>query len=246
MHEQGSESFFDRYSAFFDTSIIGNRAKSGQKSKRLHYRYQAIVECNRSLFRGARVLDLASHDGRWTLAALDAGAAHATGIEGRQKLVNAACDTFSKYGVDPQTYEFQTADLFEALPKLAPGRFDLILCLGFLYHTVRHYEIFAQFYRLRPKHVILDTRVVKGIGPIVRFKREGHQWPGATIATTEGLPGSLVGVPNHEMLALLSEHFRFRLRVVEWHTLGVSDWTHLEDYQRDERRTYVLDRLGEH
>jgi hypothetical protein len=83
-------SFFDRYSRFFDTSGIGTRLPDGSRSPRLSYRYKAIIERNQALFAGARVLDLASHDGRWSLAALDSGAASVTGIEGRQLYVSAA------------------------------------------------------------------------------------------------------------------------------------------------------------
>ena len=59
--------FFDKYSRFFDTSSVGNWPD------RLNSRYRAIISANKSLFDGARVLDLASHDGRWSYAALDAG-----------------------------------------------------------------------------------------------------------------------------------------------------------------------------
>jgi predicted RNA methylase len=36
---------------------------------------------------GARVLDLASHDGRWSYAFAGVGAASVVGIEGRQEMI---------------------------------------------------------------------------------------------------------------------------------------------------------------
>lgn len=54
----------------------------------------AIIEEHREELNGARVLDIASHDGRWSFAALQVGAAHVTGIAGREHLVTDANKTF--------------------------------------------------------------------------------------------------------------------------------------------------------
>lgn len=60
--------FFDKFPEF----ITGGT--TGVDGKRLNHRYRAIIENQRDAFSNAKVLDLASHDGRWSLAALDAGA----------------------------------------------------------------------------------------------------------------------------------------------------------------------------
>jgi len=44
------------------------------------------IEQNREVFAGARVLDIASHDGRWSLAALESGAAHVIGVAPRAEV----------------------------------------------------------------------------------------------------------------------------------------------------------------
>ena len=41
---------------------------------RMNERYEALFASNRDIFDGARVLDLASHDGRYSFAALKTGA----------------------------------------------------------------------------------------------------------------------------------------------------------------------------
>ena len=53
---------------------------------------------------------------------------------------------------------------FEAV--FNPGEFDLIMCLGFFYHTTRHYEMFQHFYRIGARHMILDTEVAPGAGAL--------------------------------------------------------------------------------
>lgn len=82
-----TEGFFDRVPGFFETS------ETSSFRWRLNLRHEAIFTENADLLSGARVLDIASHDGRWSMAALQAGAAHVTGVEARPDLVAHATTT---------------------------------------------------------------------------------------------------------------------------------------------------------
>jgi Methyltransferase domain len=233
--------FFDRHDRFFQTSIVGTRLPNGNRSPRLSYRYQAIIERNRALFPKARVLDLASHDGRWSLAALDAGATYVAGIEGRHAYVAAACENFTAYNVASNRYSFVQGDVPSSMSTLESGSFDLILCLGIFYHTIRHYDFFEQFYRLNARHVILDTEITPANDPLVLFRYENHQDNG-TLQLTKGMTRSIVGIPSHAMIAMLAEHFQFAWKMVDWNSFGITRWDGIDDYQSDRRRTYVLQR----
>ena len=70
--------FFDAFPRFYETS------QTGDPRERINLRYEAIFAHNADVFQGARVLDIASHDGRWSLAALRTGAAEVIGIEARE------------------------------------------------------------------------------------------------------------------------------------------------------------------
>jgi hypothetical protein len=144
--------FFDRYPTFYGTTATA--AAPG----RLNLRYDAIFEQNREIFAGARVLDIASHDGRWSFAALQAGAAHVTGVEPRAELVASARSTLSEYVDDTTRYCFIQGDIFEVL-KSEQFQVDIVMCLGFLYHTLRYNELFAGIRRLNPKYVVIDTTI---------------------------------------------------------------------------------------
>jgi hypothetical protein len=126
--------------------------------ERTNERYEAIFASNQDIFDGARVLDLASHDGRFSFAALKAGAAHVTGVEVRQGLIDKAQETFAFYGQDPETYRFVCGDVFDVL---AQEKFDVdvVLCLGYLYHTYRHTELMYRLHHVAPQHLIVDTMV---------------------------------------------------------------------------------------
>ena len=173
--------FADDYPRFIEVSELTpdlspederqrNRSATEQRN-RMSERYEALFASNRDIFEGARVLDLASHDGRFSMAALHTGAAHVTGVEVRQSLVDKAQETFEFYGRDPETYRFVCGDVFEVLER-EKFDVDVVLCLGYLYHTYRHTELMYRMHHLAPRHLIVDTMVTPGADPILKLVRE--------------------------------------------------------------------------
>ena len=81
--------FAEDYPRFMEASELE------PQPQRLNERYEALFASNRDIFDGARVLDLASHDGRYSFAALKTGAEHVTGVEVRESLVGKAEETFA-------------------------------------------------------------------------------------------------------------------------------------------------------
>jgi hypothetical protein len=137
----------------------------------MNERYEALFASNRDIFEGARVLDLASHDGRFSMAALKAGAAHVTGVEVRQSLIDKAQETFAFYDQDPETYRFVCGDLFEVLNR-EQFDVDVVLCLGYLYHTWRYTELMYRIHNMAPRHLIVDTMVIPDTQPTLKLVRE--------------------------------------------------------------------------
>jgi hypothetical protein len=155
--------FFDDYPLFAES------AETAATTGRLNLRHRAMIEFNRDVLKGARVLDLASHDGRWSFAALKAGAAHVTGVEARRGLVRRANKKFKKYGVGRKEYTFVHGDLFEVLAH-EDFDVDVVLCLGFMYHTLRYPELLHGIMGCRPDCCILDTKIILSNEPMVRLQ----------------------------------------------------------------------------
>ncbi len=173
--------FADDYPRFIEVSELTpelqgqderqrNRSALEQRN-RMSERYEALFASNRDIFDGARVLDLASHDGRFSMAALKAGAAHVTGVEVRQSLVDKANETFAFYDQDPETYRFVCGDVFEVLEE-EKFDVDVVLCLGYLYHTWRYTELMYRLHNLSPRHLIVDTMVTPDTQPTLKVVRE--------------------------------------------------------------------------
>jgi hypothetical protein len=193
--------FFDAYPKFFETSHTGSSAA------RLNYRYDLMIEQNRPLLAGKTVLDIASHDGRWSFAALKgAGAKHATGIEARKQLVDAANETFPHYGIARGNFEFIRGDAHRQLAALVRQgrRFDTVLLLGFFYHTIRHWEMVQWIAGLGASAIVIDTGVAL-IGdpamPVIQLRVEANARMGSLVSGNK--PADLVGVPSAAAVRLI-------------------------------------------
>jgi len=154
--------FFDDYPLFTTTS------QTAASTTRLNLRHRAIIEANTDILKGARVLDLASHDGRWSFAALKAGASDVTGVEIRRALVDSAQKTFAEYGSLTDTYEFVQGDVFEVM-RHRDFEVDVVLCLCFMYHTLRYPELLHGITKANSDHCIIDTKIITDEEPVVRL-----------------------------------------------------------------------------
>jgi len=227
--------FFDEYSRFLTTS------RTGATAARLNARYRGIIAGNQTLLRGKRVLDIASHDGRWSFAALRAGCAHVTGIEARDYLVKNANGNFSYYGISADRFEFVVGDVFK-LMKQRQFRADTVLLLGFFYHTERHVELASLLAATGASHIILDTNIVPAHENPERLAFV-ELFGEATAAEANAVGAqriAVVGHPSREAIKLIFSQHGFGMSEFDWTPLrGAPD---LKDYNEDRRSTFVLSR----
>jgi SAM-dependent methyltransferase len=241
---------------------------------RLNWRCEMLLTRNRAILENARVLDLASHDGRFSYACLQLGARSITGIEGRPHLVENARENLKGLGIDESRFRFEVGDIFEWLPKFEPGSFDVILCFGFLYHTTRQVEFFQQMERLAPRHLILDTNVemFRGWGMIklLRFANRlvrsrlappggwGALWRSIDVEraamlfryedyTEEGSTieeRSFIAVPTSTLMDHLIDLSGFEPRRIDWENAGIDHDAGLGQYEEGGRASWVAERRG--
>lgn len=226
--------FFEDHDRFLHTSSVA------VNPDRLNLRHEAIFSANRDLLAGARVLDIASHDGRWSLAALRSGAAHVVGVESRPDAVERAKENLAHYGAEESSYEFVTGDVFEVL---ADQKFDVdvVLCLGFFYHTYRHTELLARIRDLAPRHLIMDTNVLPGrVHPLVALHFEQPDDPrNATLDPFAHDGRTMSGWPSVPALRRMLEMYGFDNEFYDWPTLldEHPGGGHLGDYRDGARVT---------
>ena len=248
--------FFDRYPRFFSSS------QTAAHADRLNARHEVIIERHRELLSGRRVLDLASHDGRWSFAALQAGASHVVGLEARAHLVDNARENLAAYGVSADRYEFRQGDLFTLLATES-FEVDLILCLGFLYHTHRHVELVQRISATEARQVIVDTEIVPreltkaaaGRDPrdserliwknpfVVQLLLDPVEHEAMAVGDELTRDGhALVGRPSAEAVGLLFSHFGFTVSEVDWSEVIAAGYRQINDYKQGWRSTFLASR----
>ena len=223
--------FFERFPDFYETS------ETSSHEWRLNLRHEAIFTANADLFAGARVLDIASHDGRWSMATLEAGAASVVGVEARPELVDNAIASLQKYGIDESRFRFVAGDIFEVLAR-RDIEVDVVLCLGFLYHTQRHNELFTRIRQTGAQHLVIDTEVHRSDECVVRLADEDVERQGNAVADEFSYGDRvLTGRPTLSALELLGRNQGFELE-------GLSDWDGLlrDNPDADKMRDYRIGR----
>lgn len=228
--------FFDDYPLFYSTS------KTTPYPTRLNARHKMLIQSNIEIIKDRSVLDIASHDGRWSFAAIKAGARSVLGIEGRHYLVDNAKANFQEYGVPAEKFSFIVGDIHTELRDLSPRMFDIVFCFGFFYHTPHHFFLLSEIKRLRPRYLILDTAIAKTFdSPVIELKEENsEEEPMAIRDLNNENINVIAGAPSKSGLELMLNNLGFNYRYIDWHNGEITRWTHIEDYQRRERVSLVI------
>ena len=225
--------FFDDYPRFFSTS------KTVPHPNHLNGRFKAIIECNLKIIKNSSILDIGSHDGRWSFAALKKGAKQILGIEAREHLVNNAFRNMKAYGINGNSYNFIANDISLEIKKLQPNQFDVIFCLGFLYHTIDHWNLLSEIKRLNPRFVIIDTRIDLSNERIIKLHVD---YPGneAHAVSNEPLKKEvLVATPSKPALETMLTCLGFsNFQYFDWKK-NIKNFRSLVDYYHGKRVTLV-------
>jgi hypothetical protein len=228
--------FFDQHSLFLSSS------HTGAFLNRLNQRYRACIEWNEEVIRGKRILDLASHDGRWSYAAIVTGAANVVGIEARDHLVQAAVSNLRHYEVPENSFHFVLGDVFECLDQVEPTSVDTVFCFGYFYHIANHMLLLSKIARLRPKYLIVDTGLHPDPLPtIVMYLDDPQAEHAAARFDSEGSKPVVVGAPSKSALELMLHNFGWSISYFDWHRAGIHRWDNIEDYQEGKRVTLRVD-----
>ena len=232
--QRSSLPFIERFPRLLHTS------QTGLVPERLNKRFTLLIDNNRDHIAGKRILDLAGHDGRWSLAALDVGAAHVTGIEARGHLVDNARANCLAYGMDRGRFHFIHGDVLDVLQTHAFEKIDTVFCFGFFYHVARHVELIALIDRLAPKAVILDTGISPDAGCSMEWIQEKvEEEPNAAPDRFTRQGCALVGYPTRKAVDLLWGHFGYQIAEIEWRSHLDKDAVGMDDYRFDRRASFL-------
>lgn len=204
--------------------------------QRLEQRHRLIVDPFLPQIEGARVLDVAANDGRWSYALARAGAAEVVGVEARQALV----DRFAHF---PETdvkarVTLRCNDLFAEIEALvnAGERFDVIALYGILYHIMDHFRLLSLIRRLQPELIIIDGEFIKIDNAMVQVLKEEVTNPLNAVTDIEGITHTVVGVPSRRAIGFMAEALGLDLIWIDHAMILGDDRQGVRDYFREGRK----------
>src|SRR5207244_6997976 len=126
--------------------------------------------------------------------------------------------------------------------RTARDHLDVVMCLGFFYHTYRHPELLALIRRQQPRYLIMDSQVIRRDGLLcaVRKDRVLVEFEAAEDSTSYG-GATFVATPTAALLKEMIAHYDFRVREVDWPSLLHGDVTGAQDYAEGRRITLICE-----
>jgi 16S rRNA G966 N2-methylase RsmD len=214
--------FFDELPQFIDVTEIDS---INATRDRLNARYRLMIDHHRDRIEGATILDFGSYDGRWTYAAIEAGAKHVTGIEINPEYQAQAEKNMEELGVSSDRYNFVVGDVLAELNKVTPGSIDGVIFAGLYYHITYHVELMEALKRSGVKWVIMDTQVLGSEEPIIKW-----------VPGPNGLNG-LEGIPSARAVEMIAEYAGFQYEYVPLDQLTSPE---MWDYRMGTRITMTI------
>lgn len=208
---------------------LPNRNRHAQRRR---YFFDAIVRLCGGTLRGKRVLDLGCNAGFWSLCAIEAGCDFVLGVDGREMHVEQAGFVFEVRGVDRARYEFVHGDI-RTLDLADRPPFDIVLCLGLLYHVREPLTLLALAAERNADLLVVDTTLHRAPGKSFRLAHDSPDDP------TGALGGGLVLVPTRAAVETALRDLGYDVATLK---PCFTSWEGCFDYRVGTRRAFVAAR----
>jgi SAM-dependent methyltransferase len=195
--------------------------------QRRRYFFDALLQVTGGSLRGHRVLDLGCNAGFWALNAIEAGADFVLGVDGRQMHIDQANLVFEAKGVDSTRYRFEQGNIFE---HDIDESFDVVLCLGLLYHVAKPFELFERITRAGAEIAVIDTAIYPASAGLFKVKYEDLDNP------MNGVDYTVALVPTRQAVIDLAGQFGFKTVPL---APNMTDYTGMKDYLNRKRLAFV-------
>jgi SAM-dependent methyltransferase len=223
---------FPRWHYEFDlngvrTPIFDPRHRN-RHAQRKGYFFDPLVELCGGSLSGLRVLDLGCNAGYWSLLAIEAGADFVLGIDGRQDHIAQAELVFEAKTIDRKRYRFVSTNIFDH--DFEDNRFDVVLCLGLMYHVAKPFELMDLISRINNDLLVIDTAISRIPGRSFEFEDESLD------EARDAVDYSLALWPTRAAVFDLLRQFDYEAVVLH---PQFSSWEGCREYRLGFRRAFV-------
>src|SRR5207247_6408657 len=173
-------------------------------------------------------LGLGCNAGYWSLRAVQSGCDFVLGIDGRQMHVDQANFVFDVKEIDRSRYEFVKGDVY-ATDLSANGPFEIVLCLGLLYHVSDPATLIEKIRELNTELLVIDTSLSLIPGQFLELRREGA---GSPLAAARE---QFVMLPSRQAVIALAESAGYSVATIR---PAFSSYEAAADYASRRRRAF--------
>ncbi len=207
---------------------------ANRHAQRKAYFFDPVVRLWGGSLAGKRVLDLGCNAGFWSLCALEAGCDFVVGIDAQPVNLAQAQFVFDVKGIARERYLFKRADVLDMnLDHL--GEFDMVLCLGLLYHLNQPIALLDKIARVGRDLVLIDTRLSTLPGRAFELRYESRALPSMVLSAHD----DLVLFPTRQAILDMAQHWGYRAIVLK---PNFSNYLGAEEYKAGQRRAFVYAR----
>lgn len=164
--------------------------------------FDPLVRLAGGSLRGKRVLDLGCNAGFWSLSAAEAGCDFVLGVDGRQMHVDQSNFVFEAKEVDKERYDFVVGNVLD-MDLGQFGTFDVVLCLGLLYHVSKPMELIEQASSANADLLVIDSTLSRRRDSVFEVRRDRLDEP------RDAIDYELVLVPTKQAVLDLTEQFGY-------------------------------------
>ncbi len=143
--------------------------------QRKHYFFDPLAKAG--AFAGKRVLDLGCNAGFWSLEAVRAGCEQVVGIDAREAHIEQASLVFRANEVPERKYRFLQDNVFDGDIASWGGPFDVVLCLGLLYHVCKPMELLERISGVNRDLLVIDSTVLNDERNLIELRHEPLEDP---------------------------------------------------------------------
>ncbi len=203
---------------------------------RLIQRQRILIDPFRPQIEGARVLDLACHDGRWSYALAVAGAREVVGVEARQELI----DRFVLFpdNAARRCVRLICNDLFDELEACVARQeqFDVIAVYGIFYHVMDHFRLLSLLRRLGPELIIIDSEFIRTDNAVIQVLKEETSNPLNATSDAPDMSHTVVGVPSFRAMDFMADALALDVTWIDHALILGEDRDGMQDYFRTGRK----------
>lgn len=201
--------------------------------QRKEYFFDPLVDMFGGSLAGKRVLDLGCNAGFWSLCAAEAGCDYVLGLDGRQMHVDQANFVFEVNEIEDERYDFVAANLFD-VDLRAFGTFDVVLCLGLMYHISKPVDLMEKIAQVNSDVLLIDTTLSMVPGSYLEIKHDRLE------KVRHAVDYELVMHPTWEAVHDLVRQFGYSSVALE---PRFANYEGAYDYRNGRRRAFLCARL---